>query len=114
MNVCGFMSRTLTPPTTPFAKCESPSLFHPSKCQTSARWSTTHQPTLCRVAAYSRPGLPNPTMAFTREYANDLLLFVFRLDLAYDFRLSRRRLGCNSFRGLLRLLHNAHGQRGIV
>src|SRR5437868_903746 len=46
------------------ARYDAPSFFQPSKCQTSARWSINHQPTLWRVAAYSRPGLPSPTMTF--------------------------------------------------
>jgi hypothetical protein len=28
----------------------------------SARWSTNQKPTLCRVASYSGPGLPRPTI----------------------------------------------------
>src|SRR6185437_9185426 len=58
------MRRTFAPPTVPFATRASPSLRHPSKRQASASCSTIHQPTLCRVRAYSSPGLPSPTMTF--------------------------------------------------
>ena len=51
-------------PTDPLVTRASPSRFHASKRQTSARWSTTHQPTLCRVRSYSFPGFPSPTMTF--------------------------------------------------
>ena len=64
MYVSGLISRTFAPPTVPVATRASPSFFQPSKRQTSARWSTTHQPTLCRVRSYSFPGLPSPTMTF--------------------------------------------------
>src|SRR6187431_2274732 len=64
MYVSGLISRTLVLPTAPEATRASPSFRQPSKCQTSARWSTTHQPTLWRVRSYSFPGLPSPTMTF--------------------------------------------------
>ena len=46
MYVWGFTSRMRCTPRRPSATSESPSFRHGSKCQTSARWSTNHQPTL--------------------------------------------------------------------
>src|SRR6476646_8482566 len=65
MNVSGFTSRVAAPFTVPLAVSASPSFRQAEKCHTSARWSRTIQPTLCRVLSYSRPGLPRPRMTFT-------------------------------------------------
>src|SRR5687768_3917902 len=82
------MSLTREPSTVVVATIDSPSRFHPSKRQTSARWSSTHQPTLCRVASYCRPGLPSPRMTFKRSLLGGF--FLVRLPGADHFGLHHR------------------------
>src|SRR5688500_20306420 len=82
------MSLTREPSTVVVATIDSPSRFHPSKRQTSARWSSTHQPTLCRVASYCRPGFPSPRMTFKRSLLGGF--FLVRLPGADYFGLDNR------------------------
>src|SRR3977135_1521410 len=101
MNVVGSMSNA----SWSFARASIPTFRHflSFTCQRRASSSTTSKPTLCRVAAYSAPGLPNPTMAFIDSLFLLLLfllllflglwLFFVLLALLDDFGLGRWRGG---------------------
>src|SRR2546430_2120948 len=128
MNVVGLSRTRFSSPSVPMAnnpwnlvfatRSKSPSSTQPSF---SARRSTTSNPTLCRVATYSRPGLPSPTTSFI-----PLLLFRFRrgsafrrrfLDLASDdFRLGRAFLNHGRRRDhlFLNLLHRRNDQIAVL
>src|SRR6266566_4796456 len=100
MNVLGSTNTT----SRSFTTAMSATFFHffSRASHRRATSSTTSNPTLCRVALYSAPGLPSPTIAFNLQSAicNLQLLFLlllflflgfFLLALLDDLGLGRRR-----------------------
>src|SRR5918912_2805643 len=68
MYVSGFSSATRWPSTRTSATWPLNFPFHEPPCRRASS-STTIQPTLCRVRAYSRPGLPRPTTSRSSDEA---------------------------------------------
>jgi hypothetical protein len=62
MKVCGFISSTLSPPSSPSDTSAWNFLRHGEKPWRRTISSTAMKPILCRLPAYFAPGLPRPAM----------------------------------------------------
>ncbi len=73
MNVCGWHKITFCPSRSALAR-RARNFFskRPAARQRAASRSTSTNPMLCRVAAYSGPGLPSPAMRY--KFSNDYFL----------------------------------------